>query len=153
MSDLVERLNKAANSSKATPVGTLWNLCDEAADEIEKLRKEILDPLTNPEVKSGYEMITQELLTDPEVVAACDRYVIAESFRRLSVRCASLMKEYTESQKRYLKTWDDNKELTRQLALANEAASAYRNICTAYRMGRMPKGKDLDTVRGIGGGE
>mgnify|MGYP000988920122 CR=1 FL=1 len=41
MSDLVERLNQAANKNAHTPIGVLWNLCDEAADEIERLRGEI----------------------------------------------------------------------------------------------------------------
>ena len=38
MSDLIERLNQASNKNRHTSIGVLWNLCDEAADEIERLR-------------------------------------------------------------------------------------------------------------------
>jgi len=38
--DIVERLNAAGSGSRYTPIGVLWNLCDEAADEIERLRNE-----------------------------------------------------------------------------------------------------------------
>ena len=38
MSDLIERLNQASNKNAHTSIGVLWNLCDEAADEIERFR-------------------------------------------------------------------------------------------------------------------
>ena len=36
--DIVARLNAAGSGSHYTPIGVLWNLCDAAADEIERLR-------------------------------------------------------------------------------------------------------------------
>ncbi len=36
--DIVSRLSEAANKNRHTSIGVLWNLCDEAADEIERLR-------------------------------------------------------------------------------------------------------------------
>ncbi len=41
MNDLVQRLNQASNKNKHTPIGVLWNLCDEAADKIEQQEAEI----------------------------------------------------------------------------------------------------------------
>lgn len=41
MTDIVDRLAAAADSNRYTPIGVLWNLCDEAAAEIERLRATI----------------------------------------------------------------------------------------------------------------
>ena len=38
MTDLVERLEAASDPCGATEIGVLWNLCEEAADEITRLR-------------------------------------------------------------------------------------------------------------------
>ena len=40
MTDIVERLRQADKFSGLDDVGHYWNLCEEAADEIERLRRE-----------------------------------------------------------------------------------------------------------------
>jgi hypothetical protein len=42
MSDIIERLRNLSDDLSAHPVGELWAGLDDAADEIERLREEIL---------------------------------------------------------------------------------------------------------------
>jgi predicted transcriptional regulator len=45
MNDLIKRLRQAEDSKTYVSEGDLWNLCGEAADEIEKLQQQIADLL------------------------------------------------------------------------------------------------------------
>jgi len=45
MNDLIERLRHAEDPDTYVSEGDLWNLCGEAADEIERLQHQIADLL------------------------------------------------------------------------------------------------------------